>query len=244
MAIDKQIFKILKKKVDWTGRDLLMLGRQTDCRGRGRDKYCEDLFRGLGCNDVESIDISKTENPTKLWDLNIPIPQGDIKGEKEYPEQSSTEQNYWYFRQYDIIYDGGTLEHVYNVPNALENVRRLLKPGGTFVSNQLLNVAGHGFWGISPELLHLWCKYNGFLYTECWAFWLRLPVVREIELHSYKRSEIFSFLPSAYIFVARNYQPLKDGVEIPNPIQSGPNMISGRFQYWFRDTNLLCRARQ
>ncbi|MEL7114711.1 MAG: methyltransferase [Pseudomonadota bacterium] len=77
------------------------------------DGYYETLMRKLGFGEIESMDFSDYEGASILQDLNKPIP--------DHLEQ-----------QFDFIFDGGTIEHVFNVPQALENVFRMLKPGGRF----------------------------------------------------------------------------------------------------------------
>lgn len=105
------------------------------------DGYYETLMRKLGFGDIESMDFSDYEDASILHDLNKPIPD-------ELEEQ------------FDFIFDGGTIEHVFNVPMALENVFRMLKPGGRFVSaNGMNGFNGHGLYQFSPDLV--------------WTFWRR-----------------------------------------------------------------------
>lgn len=105
------------------------------------DGYYETLMRKLGFGEIESMDFSGYEGATVLHDLNKPIPD-------------ELEQ------QFDFIFDGGTIEHVFNVPQALENVFRMLKPGGRFVSaNGMNGFTGHGLYQFGPELV--------------WTFWRR-----------------------------------------------------------------------
>lgn len=105
------------------------------------DGYSETLFDRLGFGRVESMDMSDFEGATLLQDLNAPVPD-------------ALEQ------QFDFIFDGGTIEHVFNVPVALANVFRMLKPGGMFVSaNGMNGWVGHGMYQFNPELV--------------WTFWQR-----------------------------------------------------------------------
>jgi len=105
------------------------------------DGYCEALMAKLGFGQMEAMDFSDYEGATVLHDLNRPIP-AELEG------------------QFDFIFDGGTIEHVFNVPVALENVFRMLKPGGRFVSaNGFNGWPGHGIYQFNPELV--------------WTFWGR-----------------------------------------------------------------------
>lgn len=105
------------------------------------DGYAETLMRKLGFGEIETMDFSDYEGKVIIHDLNHPVP--------EVLEQ-----------QFDFIFDGGTIEHVFNIPQALENVFHMLKPGGRFVSaNGFNGWPFHGIYQFSPELV--------------WTFWNR-----------------------------------------------------------------------
>lgn len=114
------------------------------------DRYCEPLLRDcFGADAVESIDNSPYERASHVHDFNRPLPDA-LRG------------------RYDTVVDGGSLEHIYNVPQALENCSALCRPGG-----QVLHVlpannqCGHGFWQFSPELFFsLYSTANGYADTE------------------------------------------------------------------------------
>lgn len=98
--------------------------------------YTEWIFRALGATRVDSMDVSDYEGATVLHDLNTPIPP-ELEG------------------QYDLVYDGGTLEHVFNFPTAIWNAMRLCRVGGRLViHNAANNWCGHGFYQFSPGLFH------------------------------------------------------------------------------------------
>jgi hypothetical protein len=97
--------------------------------------YSDKLFRYLGSSSVVSLDASAYEGATIVHDLNLPVGEGLI-------------------RRFDTIFDGGTIEHVFNVPTALQNVKTMLRVGGLFLSvNAANNQLGHGFYQFSPELM-------------------------------------------------------------------------------------------
>jgi len=115
-----------------------------------REIYVDQLLKDyFGSTIVDSIDASDYDGATIIHDLNTPIPE-----------------NLKY--KYDTVIDDGTLEHIYNIPQALENVSFLCKPGGQIIhilpSN---NQCGHGFWQMSPELFFsLFSDKNGYENTE------------------------------------------------------------------------------
>jgi len=98
--------------------------------------YAEPFFEALGATRVDAMDNSDYEGAKLVHDLNQPIPA-------EWREQ------------FDVVYDGGTLEHVFNFPVALRNSMELLKPGGRlFIHTCANNLCGHGFYQFSPELFY------------------------------------------------------------------------------------------
>jgi SAM-dependent methyltransferase len=112
-------------------------------------EYCEELLQThFGASHVDSLDNSKYEGASVIFDMNSPLPVSETK--------------------YDTIFDGGSLEHIFNVPQALANVSLLCKPGGQILHVlPCNNFCGHGFWQFSPELFFsLYSKENGYSETE------------------------------------------------------------------------------
>lgn len=115
--------------------------------------FCEDLLCGpFGAEAVHSFDNSGFEGATFVHDFNRPFGPGHES----------------WIGQYDTVMDGGTLEHIFDVPQALRNIAALCRPGG-----QILHVLpannfnGHGFWQFSPELFHtLYTEANGYAETS------------------------------------------------------------------------------
>jgi SAM-dependent methyltransferase len=92
------------------------------------------LFRVLGATRIDSVDNSTYEGATVIHDMNKPLP----------PALNE---------QYDLVFDGGTLEHIFFFPTALENAMRMVKPGGHIMFVTPANgLCGHGFYQFSPEL--------------------------------------------------------------------------------------------
>lgn len=115
--------------------------------------YTEDYFAPLGYR-VEALDASPYEGADIIHDLNQPIPDSLAN-------------------RYDLVWDGGTLEHVFNFPMAMQNVMRMAKVGGhVFLELPANNLCGHGFYQFSPELFfRIFTPANGFellrLYAMC-----------------------------------------------------------------------------
>lgn len=115
-----------------------------DLWGRG-EGYAEALLRLFGARSVESFDYANYENATHIHDFNVPIP---IK----------------FHGQYNVVIDGGSLEHVFNFPVAMRNCMEMVTVGGHFVGIMPCNnQPGHGFYQFSPELVWRIFSYeNGF----------------------------------------------------------------------------------
>ncbi|MBX3244152.1 MAG: hypothetical protein KF685_06815 [Acidobacteria bacterium] len=111
----------------------------------GANGYAEPFLRSLGAESIVSFDASDYEGATVVSDLNLPI--GD-----EHKERFS------------VVLDGGTLEHVFNYPQAIKNCMEMVRPGGHFLSiTPTNNHLGHGFYQFSPELFfRIFSGANGF----------------------------------------------------------------------------------
>ncbi len=116
------------------------------------DGYSETFLKGIGFPEMDSMDLSSYQGAKYCQDMNDPI-KNDLRG---------------YF---DVVFDGGTLEHVFNVPQALDNVFHMLKDGGIFISvNGITGWAGHGFYQFSPELVwRYWKDGRGCQVITCLA---------------------------------------------------------------------------
>jgi hypothetical protein len=118
-----------RRGVDFTRT--LMFGRQELVDGT----YSEPFFRGLGATSVDSIDASNFEGATILADFNRPLPQ-DLR------------------RRFSVVFDGGTLEHVFDIATALRSGLDLVELGGHYIaSSPANNWPGHAFYQFSPELV-------------------------------------------------------------------------------------------
>lgn len=107
--------------------------------------YSEKFFKSLGAEEISSIDFSSYEGAEIIQDMNEPIPE-DLK------------------ERFSMVHDGGSLEHVFNIPQALKNCMEMVEIGGHFTQvNIANNLMGHGFWQFSPELIfRVFSPANGF----------------------------------------------------------------------------------
>jgi SAM-dependent methyltransferase len=144
------------------GRQVLVLHASELKRLRARGSVGVDPFAGyrwaayaepylkafLDAGEVLSLDRSGYEGATILHDLNLPL-ASDAIGR---------------IGRFDLVIDGGTLEHVFNVPVALKTLMSLVNPGGRLLTaTPANNLLGHGLYQFSPELMYrVFSAANGF----------------------------------------------------------------------------------
>jgi hypothetical protein len=96
---------------------------------------CE-LFEYLGLGAAVALDLTDHRGAEIIFDLNEPDPPLETR------------------QQFGLIVNGGTLEHVFHVPNALANLNCMLKPGGAILHVlPCNNWVDHGFYQFSPGLM-------------------------------------------------------------------------------------------
>ena len=97
--------------------------------------FAEPFFTSLGARSVDSIDASRFEGASIIADLNRPLP-GELR------------------RRFTAVYDGGTVEHVFDIATALRSCLDLVELGGHYIaSSPANNWPGHAFYQFSPELM-------------------------------------------------------------------------------------------
>jgi SAM-dependent methyltransferase len=110
----------------------------------GNSIHQDVFFKLLGFSEVHSVDYFENEKPTFVLDLNKKIP-ASMEG------------------KYDLVSDAGTLEHCFDVKEALFNTVRLLKPGGyVCFCSPMAGFVNHGFYSFSPTLFWDFYGENGF----------------------------------------------------------------------------------
>jgi len=110
------------------------------------EAYADDFFHHcLGCQQLDALDYSDYQGANVHHDLNHPI--------------DAT----WHQR-YDAVIDGGTIEHIFNVPVALRSCMQMVRVGGCLMLATVANNhCGHGFYQFSPELFfRVLQPLNGF----------------------------------------------------------------------------------
>jgi hypothetical protein len=108
-----------------------------------------DMFKLCGIDETLTLDVSDYEGADIIFDLNRSDPP---------PSQLS---------RFGCIVNGGTIEHVFHIPNALAAISRMLRPGGVVIHQvPTHNWVDHGFYQISPTLLFDYYGAAGFEILE------------------------------------------------------------------------------
>lgn len=109
------------------------------------DGYSESFLRSLGAASLQAMDASTYEGADIIHDLNVSVPQS-LHG------------------AFSLVFDGGSLEHVFNFPTGIANAMQMVEIGGHFIGITVCNnYVGHGFYQFSPELFYrVFAPENGF----------------------------------------------------------------------------------
>jgi len=84
-------------------------------------EYADRFFKEcLGVSHVNTLDYSSYEGADILHDLNQPVP-ANLKG------------------RFDVVVEGGSLEHVFHFPIAIANLMQMTKVGGTIFASTVSN---------------------------------------------------------------------------------------------------------
>lgn len=103
----------------------------------------EVLINELLFKKVDYVDIVQVRGPERIVDLN-------------YPED-------WHGEKYDVVIDGGTSEHCFNIGQVFKNILAAVQPdGGIVIHINPLNMMNHGFWNICPTAYVDFYGDNGF----------------------------------------------------------------------------------
>ncbi|MGY4286395.1 SAM-dependent methyltransferase [Bradyrhizobium sp. LM2.7] len=134
----KQEFDALRKTFDFEYDETFPVGA-----------FCEPLLRKLGAENVTSIDASAFEGASFIHDFNRPIPESLHK-------------------RFDTFLDFGSIEHIFDVAQVIENIVKMIKPGGKLlVATNANGFPAHGLFQYSPEFFYsAFSERNGFRDTS------------------------------------------------------------------------------
>lgn len=114
-----------------------------------------DFFKSIGFESVDSLDCSEYEGASIICNLNNTLPSELLN-------------------RFDIVYDGGSTEHMFNVPQAFENYNKMLRVGGLIIhSLPSTGCLDHGFYMFSPTLFYDYYIQNHWRILD--FFMIQLP---------------------------------------------------------------------
>jgi hypothetical protein len=97
------------------------------------------LFKLAGAR-LDCVDIRASRGVERIVDLNYPQDLGE----------------------YDLVLDCGTVEHCFNIAQAILNAANAVKPGGYIFHTPPLSMVNHGFYNLNPTLFHDFYGQNGW----------------------------------------------------------------------------------
>ncbi len=100
------------------------------------------FFEAIGVT-LDCIDITASRGFERMLDLNVPIP-AEMQG------------------HYHLVFDFGTMEHCFNIAQAMANGASALAEGGFILHLNPLNMYNHGFYNFSPTFYTDFYTQNGF----------------------------------------------------------------------------------
>lgn len=110
------------------------------------------FFEMMGMNEYVDIDKFALDRPVLQLDLNEPIDPA-------------------LHDRFDLVIDGGTVEHIFDVRTVLANLVSMTKTGG-----HVMHIAtfqpDHGFYAFSPALFFEFYLANGFTNAECYLMYV------------------------------------------------------------------------
>lgn len=103
----------------------------------------ENLFRErYGLKDYQDFDLN--DSAAVKLDLSQPVPASCHAA-------------------YDIVFDGGTTEHIFDVATVFRNMHAMLRPDGIFISMSPFSWMDHGFYNFNPRFFRFLDKANGYI---------------------------------------------------------------------------------
>lgn len=114
-----------------------------------------ELFEHIGAK-LTVVDFAKVTGKEVIADLNHPHDLG----------------------KFDLVIDPGTVEHCFNVGQAILNAANAVKVGGAIMHLSPMTMMNHGFYNICPTLYHDFYIQNGWE-LEMKVFPASLPVLHQ-----------------------------------------------------------------
>ena len=163
-----------------------------------RLKFIQDtsLFKLMGFREAVTLDYSDYEGAEIICDLNHSLAEALLAKTGRF----------------DLIVESGCLEHIFNVPQVLQNLYRLAADGGVVVHVAASsNLVDHGFYMFSPMLFQDYYSANHWNILQHY-FFQNYP--------NYKaRWRVYKYKPGALVADT----PYEDAVTLTVPESAAPS---------------------
>jgi hypothetical protein len=145
----------------------------------------DEFYKILGFSDYTDIDYNKKAK--EALDLGKPVPE-------EFYSRAS------------FLHDGGVIEHIPNIFQALINAALMVRRGGFILQGVPVSVYGESYYNIDPMLLKDFYGKNGFRMVDCILVYVKPSIknslLRKAMYHAYESPEpILKSLRAAYRIV-------------------------------------------
>lgn len=166
----------------------------------------DSFYKKLGFSGFETLDRSNFEGAQHIFDLNNEALPESLTG------------------RFGAVLNGGTMEHIFHVPNALNSMTKMLQPKGYVIHIVPCNGwVNHGFYQISPTLMFDYYAAAGFRLIESFlcSFDLETPekwTLRFIDRDDLGHGNAGAIVNSIhnYVFIAQRGDRI---IEQPIPTQ-------------------------
>lgn len=101
----------------------------------------QSLFDAMGMR-MTVVDLVASRGGERIVDLNEPLPSDLVDA-------------------FDIVLDAGTMEHCFNVGQAVRNILAMAKVSGFVIHLNPMTMINHGFFNFSPTFYHDFYGQNG-----------------------------------------------------------------------------------
>jgi len=175
MGINFKTLKWLEKNIDKKNLSMGVIGRQDLNLKESEKKNFDKIYFDKNNKYADSF-LKNKFNLSKLVSF-------DKSNYEECDVVLNFENDFDYNEKFDIFFDGGSLQHIYNIPKAINNIIKLTKINGKIIHTVTFNnFQGFGLYQISPELLSsVYSEKNGFSDTSLYLvtnlndkYWYRI----------------------------------------------------------------------
>ncbi len=141
-AIQSPVFALGSQEIHEPQSVILQFAQAHGYHNLARDGSARSLFRDR-YHVGEYCDCDLNGRADLVLDLNEALPAS-------------------LYRKAMTILDAGTMEHVFDIARALQNIHRLLAPGGLIMHVAPLSWFEHGFYNFNPHLFRAIADANGY----------------------------------------------------------------------------------